>query len=110
MNDILPTPSDSGKTPYKKRAIPQATRRAVALAAGAVPGDRNFVARCFYCSKAGKIFWPLTSKGKPGAWVHFVGLELDHIVPESAGGTADPDNITLACRSCNRRKGAKVLI
>ena len=32
-------------------------------------------------------------------------LELDHIVPLAAGGTHEPDNVQLAHRSCNRRKG-----
>ena len=39
------------------------------------------------------------------SWVYFKGLELDHIVPELLGGDGSPDNIVLACQSCNRRKG-----
>jgi 5-methylcytosine-specific restriction endonuclease McrA len=31
-------------------------------------------------------------------------LEIDHIVPLELGGSNDPHNLCLACRSCNRRK------
>lgn len=33
-----------------------------------------------------------------------VVLEIDHIVPVSAGGTDDPINLTAACWDCNRGK------
>jgi hypothetical protein len=32
-------------------------------------------------------------------------MEIDHIVPESAGGQTVSDNLCLACASCNSRKG-----
>jgi hypothetical protein len=32
-------------------------------------------------------------------------MEVEHIVPESAGGTDEMDNLALACRSCNAFKG-----
>ena len=35
-------------------------------------------------------------------------LTLDHIWPWSRGGTHDPANLQVLCRSCNSRKGAKV--
>src|SRR5438067_2143747 len=42
---------------------------------------------------------------------HYCGarqfLSLDHIVPESAGGTLDPENLLTACMPCNRAKGTK---
>lgn len=46
--------------------------------------------RCGYC---------LTSQ-------HIVGrlLEIDHIIPESRGGTPDEDNLWLACPLCNGAK------
>lgn len=49
--------------------------------------------RCGYC---------LTSQ-------HIVGLqfEIDHIIPESHGGTNDEDNLWLACSGCNGHKGAQ---
>ena len=36
-------------------------------------------------------------------------LEVDHIHPESKGGTADPINLITACFDCNRGKSAKVI-
>ena len=34
-------------------------------------------------------------------------LSVDHIKPESKGGTLDFDNLQTLCRSCNSKKGAK---
>lgn len=34
-------------------------------------------------------------------------FEIDHIYPYSRGGTHSPENLTVACRSCNRSKGAR---
>lgn len=36
-------------------------------------------------------------------------LTLDHIHPESKGGTIDKNNLTTACRRCNSKKGARPL-
>ncbi len=40
------------------------------------------------------------------------GLELtvDHVVPVSRGGTNDPENLVMACRSCNSRKRTRTPI
>jgi len=35
-----------------------------------------------------------------------VRLEIDHIVPRSAGGTNRVDNLAICCRSCNENKGS----
>lgn len=35
-------------------------------------------------------------------------LTVDHIYPESKGGTREPENLQTLCRSCNSRKGARV--
>lgn len=32
-------------------------------------------------------------------------LSIDHIVPESKGGTLDPANLRTLCRLCNSKKG-----
>lgn len=36
-------------------------------------------------------------------------LEVDHVLPRSAGGTDVIENLTTACYGCNRGKGAKLL-
>jgi hypothetical protein len=49
--------------------------------------------RCAYC---------LTTEENCGLRMH-----LDHIVPEVAGGLSTPDNMCLACFSCNVSKAAQ---
>jgi 5-methylcytosine-specific restriction endonuclease McrA len=34
-------------------------------------------------------------------------LRVDHIIPESKGGTLDLDNLQTLCNSCNAKKGTK---
>jgi hypothetical protein len=36
-------------------------------------------------------------------------LEYDHVIPVSKGGTSDPENIQLLCRSCNRTKRTRTM-
>lgn len=36
------------------------------------------------------------------------GLQVDHIHPESKGGTLDMENLQTLCGSCNNKKGAKI--
>lgn len=92
---------------YKKRAIPGPSKIAVALRFGAIPGETT-PANCFYCGRSGEIWWPLTYTGKVGSHMVTTGLEFDHIHPESKGGSSGPENLTLACRPCNRAKKDKV--
>ncbi len=86
--------------PFKKKAIPAASRRGLAAANGAVP-LRTTEASCHYCGAPGRIHWITTS------WVWFEKLEMDHVHPESLGGDSSPANLVLACRRCNRSKGAR---
>jgi len=41
--------------------------------------------------------------------VEQVPLEIEHIVPKSAGGTNRVSNLTLACIPCNQKKGSQAL-
>jgi hypothetical protein len=91
----------------KKRAIPESTRRAVALRYGCEPGATKSDVPCHWCGAAGSITWHRLHSGKPSAWVTF-SHELDHLLPEFHGGTGEPDNIVLACRSCNRSRGHRL--
>lgn len=104
------TMAEQPALPYKKRAIPQASRRALAerVIGRVSEGVELYPALCARCGAPGGIFWPLRSDGRHGGWVHFPDLEIDHVHPESAGGSHDAHNLQLLCRSCNRRKGAKV--
>lgn len=36
------------------------------------------------------------------------GVEVDHIVPVSKGGTHEDDNLQVLCYDCNRGKGNQV--
>jgi 5-methylcytosine-specific restriction endonuclease McrA len=92
---------------YKKKAIPGPSKVAVARRFGAIPGQTT-PADCAYCGANGEIWWPLTYTGKVGSHMVTSGLEFDHVYPESRGGTSDPENLTLACRPCNRAKKDKV--
>ena len=38
----------------------------------------------------------------------FVRFTVDHVLPQSAGGSDDADNLALACRNCNERRGNRV--
>lgn len=49
----------------------------------------KFGRKCCYCGKEN------------------VPLEVEHIIPKSRGGTDRIDNLCLACRDCNQRKGNK---
>ena len=68
----------------KKSRVPPRLRRRITAQA-------NY--RCGYC---------LTSQKMTGA-----RMEIDHIIPESAGGTTTEENLWLACSSCNEFKGAQ---
>ena len=35
----------------------------------------------------------------------FIRFTIDHVVPQSAGGDDDEENLALACRNCNERRG-----
>jgi len=93
-----------------RQAIPKEVRRAV------INRDNK---KCQYCEKEA------THISSDGATVYieegcvgvrendennnFIPFEIDHIVPISAGGSNDTENLALSCRQCNRGKGVKIL-
>ena len=38
----------------------------------------------------------------------FLPHEIDHIIAEKHGGTTEPDNLSLSCVVCNKRKGSDI--
>jgi len=36
-----------------------------------------------------------------------IPLTIEHLIPESAGGTSEPENLWLACRPCNEFKSTQ---
>ena len=38
----------------------------------------------------------------------FIRFTIDHVVPQSAGGDDEEDNLALACRNCNERRGNRI--
>ena len=53
----------------------------------------SFRFRCAYCHTSQRMVGPF--------------LEIDHILPEAHGGTADEENLCLACPMCNSHKADK---
>lgn len=59
------------------------------------------------------IFCPIcnvsmTKTVKPGDIQGDNMMTIDHIIPKSAGGTDDIENLRLLCRACNAKKGSKI--
>lgn len=38
----------------------------------------------------------------------FIRFTMDHVLPQSAGGSNDANNLALACRNCNERRGNRL--
>lgn len=91
------------RTRVVKDAIPLSVRRELALRYGCPPGGFTD-APCAYCGRLGRIHWFRRRDERPSAWVWFAH-EMDHVVPESKGGPTTAENLVLACRRCNRKKG-----
>ncbi len=37
-------------------------------------------------------------------------LTAEHIVPRARGGRTSPENLTVACRACNKRRGTRPVV
>ena len=61
---------------------------------------------CQICRKRGRIIRgrAVCRKDECSQWIP---MEIDHIVPLALGGENTTHNLRLACRRCNRSKGAK---
>lgn len=88
---------------YQRSAEQLATERATLAARRALYSDSELVSlvkardrdRCRYCGRG--VSWK--DRRGPG------GATFDHVVPLGAkGGTNDPENVVVCCRSCNARK------
>lgn len=103
----FPQLSRDARGHFKKATIPAAIRRQIAERHGCKLGE-TVSAQCHYCRFIGSIQWFAGSGRKNSrGWVAFGELEMDHIQAEISGGTTSSENIVLACRACNRSKGAK---
>ena len=103
--EIVANNSITGYEKPNRPRISDALRRAVAKRSGAEPGEVVDI-ECHYCGYIGRAHWRRLSSGKPGSWVTFEGLELDHVISVEEGGDTSEDNLVLACTRCNRSKGS----
>jgi 5-methylcytosine-specific restriction endonuclease McrA len=86
---------------FKKRTIPQITRKQLARRYGCKPGTEcEFICKC---GSVGLIQWEQGIRGD--GRVRFVDAEIDHIVEEYDGGGDELENLQILCRKCNRAKG-----
>jgi 5-methylcytosine-specific restriction endonuclease McrA len=91
---------------YKKKPIPAASRRELATRHGCKPGGSVLVV-C-ECGNRGSVYWDVRNRQKMG-YVSFIEMEIDHIIPEFLGGSGQPENLRLCCRTCNRKKGHRAI-
>lgn len=103
---LMPPPPPLRNEPYKKKAVPLASRRALAARYGCPPGE-TITVPCEHCGEPGRITWWRLYSGKPSGWVTF-DHEIDHVKAEVLGGASTADNLQLLCQHCNRKKGARV--
>jgi 5-methylcytosine-specific restriction endonuclease McrA len=61
-------------------------------------GQLVWVGKCLHCGK--KLV--VRDDGRP-----ISEATLEHVWPETQGGTDDLDNLAVACAGCNREKGAR---
>lgn len=63
--------------------------------------ERDGIA-CWICGKDTILAEFSTNRNGP------MVASLDHIIPSSKGGTHDDDNLKIACRKCNYKRGNKL--
>jgi len=61
--------------------------------------------------------YKIRNKANGGGWyqctycdkkIRFSDSDIDHIWPQSKGGSDHPCNLVISCQSCNRSKGNKI--
>jgi 5-methylcytosine-specific restriction endonuclease McrA len=66
---------------------------------------------CWYCGRTLSLDipgdLPMADEAERAAWAGYA--TIDHLTPQSRGGTHDLANLVLCCRSCNSRKKTKTL-
>lgn len=97
----LPTPPPGLVEVYKKKPVPMPERVRLASKYGACPWKKPVKVKCANCDYVGTVEFYRPS------YVWFIGLEMDHIIPEVDGGQGVAENLQLLCRTCNRKKSAK---
>jgi hypothetical protein len=100
--------------PYKKKQIPLRLRSQIAVRDNGI---------CQLCGKIGELkntycgymayekapAWAGKGSGSSsGIYRGYISFEIDHILAEYSGGELNPENLQLACRTCNRSKGTKI--
>jgi len=86
----------SGRTRRLLRAAAETDRT---FARAFVRGRAYLVGKCIHCQS--QVSVPLDLAEPAHA-------TLEHIVPRNHGGTAEPDNLAVACRRCNQGKGKRL--
>lgn len=93
-------PADCYRLPYKGYIKPKIVRQELALQKGTeaysslrirLLRQQNFA--CAYCRRD----------------LSGIAANLEHIVPVNEGGTNNPNNLVMACPSCNKYKRNKVI-
>ena len=90
------------ESPRPRKGVPAPIARKVAEKFGGRPGEVTD-AECRYCGTKGSIDWTRGGARLKGN-VRLVGLEFEHMIPLSRGGTTETDNLTISCPKCNVRK------
>lgn len=83
-------------------AEPIAAVSRIAVSAARTPLPRTL--RAYVIARDGAVC------GICGLGVLAEDLDIDHIVPVSLGGSDDPENLQVTHASCNRSKGARILV
>lgn len=99
-SELLPRQRVCSQCQRSKDRIRYNRRKALRLHASLEHEIRESFIACFYCGHFPELVscW---------GWARPPRLELDHVIPLHLGGTSDPSNLVMACRACNRSKGAK---